>query len=143
MSTYTRDNILSIVKGHLIVEELSLNNEDRVRNAVNAIMTDLVEQGLIYTENKKTHISGRAQQEYHASNLYPRLYNYVKYLRKNSLMWAVGHAMIDHLEFLGYNISDVGIVEHNPTKKERALREFIFGKEKADEYYKSKEETNE
>jgi len=139
MSAFTRDNICSIVRGHLIVEELSRNDEDRVRNAVHALMTDLVEQGLIYTENKKTHTTGRAQQEYHASNLYPRLYNYVKHLRKYSLMWAVGHAMLDHLEFLGYNPSDIGL-EENQIKKERSLRTFIFGEEKAGQYYK-KEKT--
>ena len=104
MANFTRENLVGIVQNHTVIEQMIGDDTQKIRNAVNGIMSSLVARGLVYNETKKTHEAGRAEHEYAASNLYPRLFSFMKELkRESSLMWAVGNAILDHLEFLGYD----------------------------------------
>ena len=102
MANFTRDNLYKIVRNHEVVELVSNYDQQKIKNAVHGLMTSLVARGLVYNDRTKTGEAGRAEHEYAASNLYPRLYRFTEKLRENSVMWSVAHAILDHLEFLGY-----------------------------------------
>jgi len=133
MSNFTRENLAAIIKGHPVIEQMTDGDLNKIKNAVNAIMTVLVARGLTYSEDKRTHEAGRAEHEYAASNLYPRLFQFMSELkRETSLMWAVGNAILDHLEFLGYQWDGEHFME--PKKKDILTKEDysyiqIFGEE--------------
>jgi hypothetical protein len=140
MATFTREGLFQIVRGSLLVEEAANNNEEKIRNAVNAIMTNLVADGLIYLDTKKTHTSGRAEHEYSANNLYPRLFNFVKDLRRDSLMWVVGNTILDHLEFLGYEMTDDEVISRKDLTDSDISYIKIFGEEAFKEKKKREED---
>jgi hypothetical protein len=139
MATFTREGLYQIARGSLLVEEAANNNDEKIRNAVNAIMTALVSEGLIYMDTKKTHTSGRAEHEYSVDNLYPRLFNFVRGLRRDCLMWYVGNTILDHLEFLGYEMADDEIISRKDLTNSDISYIKIFGEEAFKEKKKREE----
>jgi hypothetical protein len=142
MATFTRSNLVDIAKGHVVVEQMTNGDIQKIRNAVNAITSSLVARGLTYQETKNTHEAGRAEHEYSAANLYPRLWSFMDTLKRDtSLMWAVGNAIIDHLEFIGYtHDGDHFVVPKNGLSKGDLSYIHIFGREAFEEKKKREEE---
>jgi len=120
MSTFTRSELLAVVRRNKLVQQLTDDDDSRIKSSLDALFTTFTNQGLQYLERwHEFRLSGRPEHAYRSEDISRYLNEYLESVQnhKTGIRKAIALALRSHFDFLG---------DKNLSREER-LKKYIFG----------------